>query len=976
MPRPGGEADKLGNLYESIWTVDAVLGVFEGKSESITCESLGEESKGVEFHIKTTGGKLQFHSVKRQKTGGDWSVSSLCTTNKKGNSVLGDLVEKFKNYNNAKLCFVSSTGANQLRELTERAASLDTLADFQKALSSSSNLLSLFDNQIISLCNSDEELAYQMLQSLEVVLISQKQLTHRVDQRIELLFYNKNRSKLVPGTVRHFITEFVLDNLGRTITTQEIRELVDSKEVGHQDWKTNLSVNEAVSNVNSRYISIVESELINSKQIPRPESREIAETVSNNKSQGVLLVAPGGYGKSCVLSQALNQLSAKNIPYIVVRMDSVSACKTPRQLGKQLDLPKSPAVVLAGIANNDPSVLVIDQLDAMSIVSGRNPELWEVFRHLCDEVDLYPHMKMIMVCRDFDLNNDWRLRSLNSQDQFTTVTLGKLSKQDIDNSLVKADRQNLQLNNSQLEILSIPFNLLLFLQGTLSEDFTSVSELYDHFWERKQHLTTTRLDRSCHWNAVLNALTKKMSDDRALFAPICVVDKWIEDVRAMISEHVLDEIPNSKQIRFFHESFFDYAYARDFCSRSESVVEFLGSTEQHLFRRSQVRQILTHKRGSDFKGYIHDIHDILKSNEVRFHIKRMVVSGFHQIGNPKVEEWSELKPYLIDDDLSRYVTSALSHHVGWFDLLDRLGVFKAWLSSNDEALINTATSLLESLDLLDARSSRIALLITPYIALDDTWFERIMRIMSWGNAHKSDEMASIYLGLIERGAFNFRRNETGRDLWRQLHTTVKESPKFVIDVSATWFNSVLKEFDDGLSMNFLDECNLNHSDEGARILRKATENEPEYFVEKMLPLVISTVLKTEVDKERGMINRLWPFLTNIGDPSDIDEAILLLVKHSLQYLAKNKVELFRKQTLPMVKHPHDTFAYLLLQSWTENPQEFADECVEYLLVKKSRLSIGYHVVVPDHDKGSGTCAVSRLAIQGATQYCSINLSNS
>ena len=75
MPRPGGEADKLGNQYEAIWTVDAVLDVFLGKAISITVEAFGEESEGVEFHLETPDKKIQFHSVKRQKQGGDWSVA-------------------------------------------------------------------------------------------------------------------------------------------------------------------------------------------------------------------------------------------------------------------------------------------------------------------------------------------------------------------------------------------------------------------------------------------------------------------------------------------------------------------------------------------------------------------------------------------------------------------------------------------------------------------------------------------------------------------------------------------------------------------------------------------------------------------------------------------------------------------------------------------------------------------------------------
>src|SRR5262245_57757118 len=123
MPGAGGDADKIGNQYESVWTVDVVLDVLQGRFRAITVESfIPDQSEGVEFHVETNSGNLQFHSVKRQKQGGDWSVAALCRTNPAtGRSLLGDLFEKRRNYTDAELRFVSSTGANVLRELVERA---------------------------------------------------------------------------------------------------------------------------------------------------------------------------------------------------------------------------------------------------------------------------------------------------------------------------------------------------------------------------------------------------------------------------------------------------------------------------------------------------------------------------------------------------------------------------------------------------------------------------------------------------------------------------------------------------------------------------------------------------------------------------------------------------------------------------------------------------------------------------------------
>ena len=94
MPRAGGEADKLGNQYESFWTVECLLEVFLGKRRSITVEAFGPESEGVELHMTGPGKSREFHSVKRQTQGArGWSINDLTRQAKRtSRSILGDPV--------------------------------------------------------------------------------------------------------------------------------------------------------------------------------------------------------------------------------------------------------------------------------------------------------------------------------------------------------------------------------------------------------------------------------------------------------------------------------------------------------------------------------------------------------------------------------------------------------------------------------------------------------------------------------------------------------------------------------------------------------------------------------------------------------------------------------------------------------------------------------------------------------------------
>jgi hypothetical protein len=78
MPRAGGEAEKLGNRYEAIWTVDTLLDLLAGRVVLVIVESLDEdEARGAEFIITLPDGTKEFHSVKRQKSGSEWNGTRL-----------------------------------------------------------------------------------------------------------------------------------------------------------------------------------------------------------------------------------------------------------------------------------------------------------------------------------------------------------------------------------------------------------------------------------------------------------------------------------------------------------------------------------------------------------------------------------------------------------------------------------------------------------------------------------------------------------------------------------------------------------------------------------------------------------------------------------------------------------------------------------------------------------------------------------
>jgi hypothetical protein len=148
--------------------------------------------------------------------------------------------------------------------------------------------------------------------------------------------------------------------------------------------------------------------------IARQEPSTAYELLRDEPIEGVLLAGAAGIGKSDIVLDVIEQARADNWPVLCLRVDRLTAGPSVDSLGEQLELGGSPASVLDAVAEGGPSLLVIDQLDALSLASGRLRELWEPVYTLIRQAQALQGMRVLLACRQFDLDGDFRLRSLTS----------------------------------------------------------------------------------------------------------------------------------------------------------------------------------------------------------------------------------------------------------------------------------------------------------------------------------------------------------------------------------------------------------------------------------------------------------------------------------------------------------------------------------------------------------------------------------
>ena len=178
------------------------------------------------------------------------------------------------------------------------------------------------------------------------------------------------------------------------------------------------------------------------------------------------------------------------MPCLVLRLDRLNESDHSAQMvGTRRGLPDSPAITLGEFAGDQPSVLCIDQLDALSIVSARQQSAWHAFNELLDEVESYPNMRILFACRSFDLEQDAQLRALASDtSRIERIPIGLLDDDTIQAAIATSGVEAAPLSGAQLRILSIPLHLYLYLETSHSGrvDFASKGDLFDAFWNYKE----------------------------------------------------------------------------------------------------------------------------------------------------------------------------------------------------------------------------------------------------------------------------------------------------------------------------------------------------------------------------------------------------------------------------------------------------------------------------------------------------------
>jgi hypothetical protein len=434
------------------------------------------------------------------------------------------------------------------------------------------------------------------------------------------------------------------DSVHRTITRQDLLDSLSHR--GFLLRRVNPAIaSDVIAEVTQGYLDGARRKLIGHKIIPRAATQTLLQRFDAGISDS-LVTGKAGAGKTGCVVEFIEALRARHVPVLAFRLDRMEPLSTTQALGERLGLEDSPALVLAEAAKANHSALIIDQLDAVSTISGRTSGLFEAVETLLKEVRGFrvrASIHVLLICREFDWSNDPELNQLMPAEQ-VKVQVAEFSADETNQILADAGFKSSVFDRSQLDMLRLPQNLSLFLDAGFDRGeapiFDSSKQLFDKYWDAKRSAVAQRAEGvTDQWSDALETLSQEMTRTQLLSVPKEKLDKLSSVyMNQLVSEGVLTF--DGKRYGFGHESFFDYVFARSFIRHDQRLVAFLKDSEQHLFRRAQVRQVLTYLRDADRKRYCEEFARLLDDEQVRIHLKDLAIGLLANASDPSAEEWA------------------------------------------------------------------------------------------------------------------------------------------------------------------------------------------------------------------------------------------------------------------------------------------------------------------------------------------------
>lgn len=379
--------------------------------------------------------------------------------------------------------------------------------------------------------------------------------------------------------------------------------------------------------------------------INRKETNLIIQWIEKPLEDGgkplCILSGPAGCGKSVVLKDLLEHLDRTGLPYLAIKADQAYLTDATQIVKTLYTL----------CANKLKAVLVIDQLDALSRYLSNDKtklnNLLAAIASVCKSPQA-ANFRVVVSCREFDLRNDSRISKILSKEPIRMIGL---SKNEVKQTLDLLDKGLYEKTGTELrELLTTPQYLDSFCRIYHSSQqhllIATNIDLYDALW---QEITHPDIPLPCEdIETVLYDLAKAVIKSETLNPVRVFAGKKMKAAEYLKSEGIF--LQQGNHVAFFHQTFFEYVYARQLASSGKSLRNSIGKIHQGLFVRNRVKQTLDYLKWKNPSRYIEEINELLISDGIRTHIKTLVLDSMAFSSNVSYAEQTLIKQLYNEDN--------------------------------------------------------------------------------------------------------------------------------------------------------------------------------------------------------------------------------------------------------------------------------------------------------------------------------------
>lgn len=722
---------------------------------------------------------------------------------------------------------------------------------------------------------------------------------------------------------KNIISKFY--SIKKVIDVEGFTKILDSK------LTNNLSYEQAVKTIKSASIDLIRINnffgSLTDSHIKRNETDSLfnwvlADLPSENKGIAIL-EANAGLGKTIVLKDLYHKLDDVGIPILSIKSDKYYA-NDRTALEKKLFQKENISIenIVKTISEVDQKfVVLIDQLDALSQALSTQRDYMTTYNRLIHDLSLYPNVRIIISVRTFDLNYDSDLRIYKSK-EFSNYKLKPLSKDDVKKILV-----NLKIKNPSknlLELLQLPSNLNIFckLKETSKHNIDSLKTLNDLHNALWSELIIKSGEKNLNVKDFLYKISNRMYEFQQITITNIFDDEYHKEVNFLKSQDIINE--HNNEIQFFHQSFYDYVFAKLFVENENSLIEYIDENGQSLYVRQIIKMVIEYLREHNHPLYFETLSVILKSNKYRFHIKMLLLTSLSLVANPTKRE-KDIFKQLIEIDynlLEVFINSILS--TGWIKYFIDSKYLDSLLHTEIDTKQNLAFKLLIN-NLATNNEEIIEYLnsISDIDKQDESFVKRLLTYCEDWENKKLLKLFNIY--------FNFELTSFGRhdNFWyfQLLERISIYHPEYVFNHLKNILNETFK--------------NVNYSNSISYELKTLLEKNYLFHPHKTFEFLFLSM--SEIVEKHKKINQFNDLKTELykgfyfsdagmkGSSEDADDEIFNILKNHIIELSNNNVDEFKNLIKTHINSNSIPILKLYVIGLNEKPKTYVDITFELIL---------------------------------------------